>query len=87
MRRRSDHAVRCGKLLAEQKARLPHGGWLPWLDEQFPASRRTAQGYMRLARHAEDAQALAHFGIEGALRQLAAATTARPGAPRLTGSG
>lgn len=67
-----EHGVRCGKLLEQAKGDVPHGQWLPWLDAEFPGSRRTAQGYMRLARHAEDAQALAHLGIEGALRQLAA---------------
>lgn len=67
-----EHGVRCGLLLEQAKADTAHGEWLPWLDAEFPGSRRTAQGYMRLARHAEDAQALAHLGIEGALRQLAA---------------
>lgn len=66
------HAVRCGELLIEAKAQAKHGEWLPWLKENFPASTRTAQGYMRLAARAEDAQGLAHLGIEGALRQLAA---------------
>lgn len=66
-----EHAVRCGELLAEAKAQVRHGGWLPWLAENFPASARTAQGYMRLAAQ-PNAQALAHWGIEGALRQLAA---------------
>jgi len=66
-----EHAVRCGELLAEAKAQIRHGEWLPWLAENFPASVRTAQGYMRLAAQ-PNAQALAHLGIEGALRQLAA---------------
>jgi hypothetical protein len=65
------HAVRAGELLIEAKAKLSHGEWLPWLERNFPASVRTAQGYMRLARRAEDAQALAHLGVEGALRELA----------------
>lgn len=65
------HAIRCGELLIEAKAALPHGSWGDWISENFPASTRTAQGYMRLAR-AEDAQGLAHLGIEGALRELAA---------------
>ena len=65
-----EHAVRCGELLAEAKAQVRHGAWLPWLAENFPASVRTAQGYMRLAAQ-PDTQALAHLGIEGALRQLA----------------
>lgn len=67
-----EHAIRCGELLVEAKAQARHGEWGPWLEENFPASQRTAQGYMRLAVRAEDAQALAHLGIEGALRQLAA---------------
>ncbi|MGI8440812.1 MAG: DUF3102 domain-containing protein, partial [Thermoleophilaceae bacterium] len=67
-----EHAVRCGELLLEAKAQVGHGGWGAWLDEHFPASRRSAQGYMRLARHGQEAQALAHLGVEGALRQLAA---------------
>jgi len=65
-----EHAVRCGELLAEAKAQVRHGAWLPWLAENFPASVRTAQGYMRLAAQ-PDTQGLAHLGIEGALRQLA----------------
>jgi len=44
-----EHAVRCGELLAEAKAQVRHGAWLPWLAENFLASVRTAQGYMRLA--------------------------------------
>lgn len=67
-----EHAVRCGELLLEAKAQVGHGGWGAWLDEHFPASRRSAQGYMRLARHGAEAQALAHLGVEGALRELAA---------------
>jgi hypothetical protein len=72
-----DHAVRCGQLLAEAKENVPHGEWGGWLDENFPASRRTAQGYMRLAQ-ASETQALAHLGIEGALRELAAPKTEAP---------
>lgn len=67
-----EHAVRCGELLLEAKAEVGHGEWGAWVDEHFPASRRSAQGYMRLARHGVEAQALAHLGIEGALRELAA---------------
>lgn len=69
-----DHAIRCGQLLAEAKSQLPHGAWGNWLAEHFPASPRTARGYMRLAEHREELnrQGLADLGIEGALRQLAA---------------
>jgi hypothetical protein len=66
------HAVRAGELLLEAKSQVKHGDWLPWLEANFSGSTRTAQGYMRLARRAEDAQELAHLGVEGALKQLAA---------------
>jgi hypothetical protein len=36
-------AIRIGELLVEQKAKIPHGGWLPWLEENFPYSESTAQ--------------------------------------------
>jgi hypothetical protein len=43
------HAIRAGELLAEAKASVQHGQWLPWLRANFPGSERTAQNYMRLA--------------------------------------
>lgn len=69
-----EHAIRCGELLIEAKAEIGHGGWGGWLEENFPASDRTARGYMRLARHGDELnrQGLAELGIEGALKQLAA---------------
>lgn len=69
------HAIRCGELLTEVKAQVPHGGWAGWLAEHFAGSARTASGYMRLAAHADELanrQALADLGIEGALKRLAA---------------
>ena len=46
-----DHAVACGKLLIRAKNSLPHGQWLPWLEEHCPdISERLAQRYMRVAR-------------------------------------
>lgn len=74
------HAIKAGELLLEAKANVDHGGWLAWLEANFPGSIRSAQGYMRLARNAADAQALAHLGIEGALKQLASSTP-RPSEP------
>jgi hypothetical protein len=66
------HAIRAGQLLVEAKTQVKHGEWLPWLGANFPGSVRTAQGYMRLAAHAEDAQRLAHLGVAGALNELSA---------------
>lgn len=65
------HAIRCGEHLTEAKAQIPHGSWGEWVGEHFPASMRTAQGYMRLADRAEDARRVAHLGVRGTLKQLA----------------
>jgi len=46
------HAVRAGELLAEAKAQVKHGEWLPWLRENFPGDPRTAQRYMQVAANA-----------------------------------
>ncbi len=66
------HAIRAGELLTEAKAQVKHGEWLPWLEANFPGSPRSAQGYMRLGENAEDARRVAHLGIKGALKELAA---------------
>lgn len=42
------HALRAGELLAEAKARLPHGTWLSFVTDQCGVTLPTAQGYMRL---------------------------------------
>jgi Mg2+ and Co2+ transporter CorA len=71
------HAIRCGVLLEEQKAVVPHGEWLAWLNENFDGSARVAQTYMRLSRNRQQveelakAQTSAHLSIGGALRALA----------------
>jgi len=44
------HALECGRLLAQQKALLPHGRWLEWLRRSAPKlPARTAQRYMQFA--------------------------------------
>lgn len=69
------HAIRAGELLVEAKAKIKHGEWLSWLEANFPGSARSAQDYMRLAANAEDARRVAHLGVRGALKQLAAPKT------------
>lgn len=64
-----EHAIRAGDLLIEAKAQVRHGEWLPWLAENFPASERLAQSYMRLAANP---QRSAHFdSVDAALKELA----------------
>ena len=71
------HAIRCGVLLEEQKAVVPHGEWLAWLNENFDGSARVAQTYMRLSRNRQQVEELAKaqrsalLSIDGALRALA----------------
>jgi hypothetical protein len=71
-----EHARRAGELLVEAKAACGHGQWLRWLEANVPLSRRTAQGYMRLAtRWAQleaKAQAPALLTIDEALKLLGA---------------
>lgn len=42
------HAVEAGRLLTEAKAKLAHGQWLPWIDENCSFSPRTAQRYIKM---------------------------------------
>ena len=60
-----------GQRLIEAKAMLPHGEWLPWLEERVEFSERTARNFMRLAREWTNRQALADLGAAKALTLLA----------------
>jgi DUF3102 family protein len=51
------HAMAAGDLLAEAKALVKHGEWLPWLRDHCAISERTAQLYMRCARSRKDIEA------------------------------
>lgn len=42
-----DKAIEIGGLLAEQKAEVNHGQWLPWVKDNLPFSERWARDYMR----------------------------------------
>ena len=60
-----------GRCLMEAKEMLPHGEWLPWLNEQVEFSERTARNFMRLAREWTNRQTLADLGASKALTLLA----------------
>ena len=49
-----DKAIEIGGLLAEQKADLDHGEWLPWISENLSFSERLARDYMRFYDHREE---------------------------------
>jgi hypothetical protein len=46
------YAIAAGEKLIEAKGLLKHGKWLPWLEENFEFTDRTAQRYMDVARNA-----------------------------------
>ena len=61
-----------GQRLCEAKELLPHGEWLPWLEERVQFSERTAQKFMQLAREYESNPKLAaDLGSEKAFALLA----------------
>jgi hypothetical protein len=70
VKRGCEHAIAAGRLLAEAKAQLKHGQWLPWLKNHCQVSARTAQVYMQLARLAPDAQRVADLPLRRAALQL-----------------
>src|SRR5918995_7176270 len=63
------HGTRAGEKLAQVKASLKHGEWLPWLEKNFEGTPRTAQVYMRLydRRGELNAKHTSHLSIRGAL--------------------
>lgn len=60
-----------GRCLIEAKGMLPHGEWLPWLNERVEFSERSAQRFMRLAREWTNPTTLSDLGASKALSLLA----------------
>ncbi len=55
-------ATATGVLLRERKRRLKHGEWLPWVENHFEGSPRTAQVYISMADEAvPNTQPTAHL--------------------------
>ena len=49
LRRGTTDIVKIGGLLAEAKAQVQHGEWLPWLKNELSMSERSAQKYVKAA--------------------------------------
>jgi hypothetical protein len=81
-RKTVEHGIRAGELLVKAKEQCPHGTWLLWLEEHFEGAPRTAQEYMRLYNHRdalrENTRDSAHLSVSGALKELAAPSSAEP---------
>ena len=60
-----------GRCLQEAKEQLPHGEWLPWLNERVDFSERQARRFMQLYRECSNRPALADLGATKALALLA----------------
>ena len=69
-----EHALRCGELLMEAKARIGHGGFLDWLGKNCTVAERQARNYVKLARNWPTIQAKSEPGsvltVKGALRLI-----------------
>src|SRR5208283_750754 len=48
------NVVRIGELLMQEKERLPHGDYLPWLKNNFPFSEDTAERWCQLYARREE---------------------------------
>lgn len=68
-----EHAIACGQMLLEAKAKLPHGQWLPWLRQNVCFGERSAQGYMRVAQRLprQIRNGVADMSVRGVLKELA----------------
>ncbi len=49
-----DEAVKSGAALNQAKELCGHGDWVPWLNENFTYSVRTAQKFMQIASAGPD---------------------------------
>jgi hypothetical protein len=58
-----DHAMRAGGLLIQAKVLVGRGNWLLWFREHCHMSERTAQVYMRLARHSAQVESAGPAGL------------------------
>ena len=70
-RRGGEAILTIGRCLIEAKEMLPHGEWLPWLNEKVSYSDRTARRFMQMYRQLSNRPALANLGASKALALLA----------------
>jgi hypothetical protein len=66
-------AIMVGQLLEEARAQVPHGEWLSWLEHNTDLNQRTAQRYLRCAKHADELKdaAIVDLSIRNADRKIA----------------
>jgi hypothetical protein len=67
------HALECGRLLAEAKQAIPHGSWEAYVKDACSIAPRTASLYLRLHRHRDrlpNRQRAADLSVRQAARLL-----------------
>ncbi|MBN9692502.1 MAG: DUF3102 domain-containing protein [Verrucomicrobia bacterium] len=64
-------AIRIGELLTEQKARLKHGEWLPWLRANVKFSSQTSDRYRAVYANRDKFPTVGNIGLTEAYRMLA----------------
>jgi hypothetical protein len=65
-----EKAIRIGELLTEQKARLKHGEWLPWIERNLEFDQKTAWRYTHLFTNRGKLGTMPNLGITEAYRLL-----------------
>jgi len=50
----AEYTYRIGKILIWVKGELPHGAFIPWIEENVPFTRRTATNFMRFAERCDE---------------------------------
>jgi len=77
-----EHARRAGELLIQAKQLCQHGEWLPWLEQNFEGSARTARAYTLVAQRWPELEAkwqrAANLSIRDAMRLIAPPESAAP---------
>lgn len=76
-----EHARRAGERLLEVKRRVGHGNFMRWVEERCTCSYATANLYMKVAKHWDDANLERVQSLRQAKKRLQ--TRHRPDAPPL----
>lgn len=76
-------AIEAGQLLIEAKSLVQHGQWEQWLTDNCQVAPRTAQAYMRLAKHIPElpdakAQRVADLPLREAIKAITTDPTEPP---------
>jgi hypothetical protein len=69
-----EHALECGRLLAQARAEVPHGGWERYLSDTCGIAPRTGRLYLRLHEHRDrlgNRQRVAGLTVREAARLVA----------------